>query len=71
MNAKHFQQLERAHAQSGLSIASFCRKRGIALSTFHYWRRRFRAAEIGNFVELRLRGKLLPRRPVLRGGRLA
>jgi hypothetical protein len=55
MNAKTFARLHRAHARSGLSIAAFCRRQRVALSTFHYWRRRFPAPDApSDFVELRL-----------------
>jgi hypothetical protein len=55
MNAKTFSRLLRAQARSGLSIAAFCRERGIAVSTFHYWRKRPASPEAeGEFVELRL-----------------
>jgi len=30
---------------SGLSIASFCRREGVALSTFHWWRRKLAPAD--------------------------
>lgn len=55
MNDKTFSRLLRAQARSGLSIAAFCRERRIAVSTFHYWRRRSASpkAEDG-FVELHL-----------------
>jgi hypothetical protein len=44
-----------AQARSGLSIAAFCRERGIAASTFHYWRKRPASPEAeGEFVELHL-----------------
>jgi len=33
-----------AHDASGLSQAAFCRREGVALSTFRYHRRRLRAA---------------------------
>ena len=29
-----------------MSIAAFCRKRGLSSSTFHYWQRRFRAESL-------------------------
>jgi hypothetical protein len=28
------------YSASGLSLAAYCRARGVSVSTFHYWRRR-------------------------------
>ena len=54
MNTRNFERLSRKQARSGLTIAAFCRKQGVALSTFHYWRHRKAAPADGDFVELRL-----------------
>lgn len=55
MNARTFSRLLRAHARSGLSISAFCRERGVAVSTFHYWRKRSSTPKTeGEFVEVRL-----------------
>jgi hypothetical protein len=62
VNANSFARLNRKHARSGLSIAAFCRKQGVALSTYHYWRRRGAAPADGDFVELRL-GEAAPTPP--------
>lgn len=42
-------------AESGLSVAAFCRERGLAAWQFHYWRRRLgevAEASSGGFVEV-------------------
>jgi hypothetical protein len=55
MNAKTFNRLSRKQAHSGLSSAAFCRTQGIAISTYHYCRKRFDASQArGGFVELRI-----------------
>lgn len=55
MNAQTFARLHKAQVHSGTSIAAFCRKRGLALSSFHYWRRRYGSApDGGGFVEVQL-----------------
>ena len=28
------------HAKSGLTVAGFCEREGVAVATFHYWRRK-------------------------------
>jgi len=33
---------------SGLTQSAFCRQRGLALSTFHYWKRKLATAEAGD-----------------------
>ncbi len=38
-----WQQLVEAHAASGLTQAAFCRREGLALSTFQYWKRQLAA----------------------------
>ena len=55
MNAQTFARLNQAQVRSGLSIAAFCRKRGLALSSYHYWRRRYGASSTPDgFVEVQL-----------------
>ena len=55
MNAKTFARLHQAQVRSGISIAAFCRKRGLALSSFHYWRRRYGGTPATHgFVEVQL-----------------
>jgi hypothetical protein len=47
-----------AQADSGMSIVAFCRGRGVAVSTFHAWRRRLsgsRAASSSSCGFVRLR----------------
>jgi hypothetical protein len=41
-------------AQSGQSIAGFCRDRGLPGSHFFYWKKRLREAVAPQFVELQL-----------------
>jgi transposase-like protein len=49
----------RLFTQSGQKTREFCRERGLALSTFSYWRRRLREAArrrpeaVGTLVEVR------------------
>jgi len=40
--ADQWQALIEQHAQSSLSAAAFCRKRGLSLSSFHRWRGKLR-----------------------------
>lgn len=55
MNAQSFAKLQKAQSQSGLSISAFCRRRRIALSSYHYWRRRHgKNPTPEGFVELHL-----------------
>ena len=35
MNAQTFARLHKAQVRSNISIAAFCRKRGLALSSYH------------------------------------
>ena len=64
MNAKTFARLQHAQLRSGLSATAFCRTQGIALSTFHYWRRRATAPKTqGEFVELSLSASAAPATP--------
>lgn len=68
MNAQTFARLHQAQVRSGISIAAFCRKRGLALSSFHYWRRRYGSAPAADgFVEVQLSEPpqpVLPKTPV-------
>mgnify|MGYP006308015103 CR=1 FL=1 len=56
-SAEQWASLIAAQADSGMSIVGFCRARGVAVSTFHAWRRRLsgtRAASSScGFVRLR------------------
>jgi hypothetical protein len=55
MNAQTFVRLHHAQVRSGISIAAFCRKRGLALSTYHYWRRQYGSVPAADgFVEVQL-----------------
>jgi transposase-like protein len=38
--------------RSGLSVSEFCSRHGLALSTFHYWRRRLGSEHGPAFVEV-------------------
>ena len=56
MNAQTFARLHPAQVRSGISIAAFCRTRGLALSSYPYWRRRYRSTSAADgFIEVRLR----------------
>lgn len=60
MNAQEFHRLTNAQARSGQSIAAFCREKGIAAPTFHYWRRRFGTSPVASasgFVEVQVRNR--------------
>jgi len=37
--ADQWQVIIEQHAQSSLSVAEFCKKKGLSLSSFHRWRR--------------------------------
>src|SRR5690606_40225312 len=55
MNAQTFARLHQAQIRSGISITAFCRKRGLALSSFHYWRRWYGSNPTADgFVEVQL-----------------
>ncbi len=55
MNAQQFHRISKAHTRSGLSIAAFCRKQGLPVHSFHYWRRRFGQERLASdFVEVKL-----------------
>jgi len=38
--------------RSGTSVAGFCARHGLAVSSFHRWRRRLAAVEASTFVEV-------------------
>ena len=68
MNAQTFARLHKAQVRSNISIAAFCRKRGLALSSYHYWRRRYgSASRTDGFVEVQFTAPshLSPLSPVL------
>ena len=51
-----WQELVAEQAAGDVTVEAFCKQRGLALSTFHAWRRRFKRAaqsEASGFVELR------------------
>lgn len=56
-SGSQWQELVAEQAAGDMAVAAFCKQRGLGLSTFHAWRRRFkqRAAqgEAAGFVELR------------------
>jgi transposase-like protein len=57
-SAEQWSSLMAEHADSGLSIAAFCRERGLTVSSFHAWRRRLSeeratSATARGFVRLR------------------
>ena len=45
-------RLVEAFASSGSTQVDFCRRNGLALSTFNYWRRRCASSEAPPFVEV-------------------
>ena len=58
-SAEQWAALIAAQATSGVSTAAFCRERGLAVSTFHAWRRRLSEAQAlssaeRGFVRLRV-----------------
>ena len=58
-SAEQWTALIAAQATSGVSTAAFCRERGLAVSTFHAWRRRLSEAQAlssaeRGFVRLRV-----------------
>lgn len=53
MTQEEFQILFDEHKQSGLSQLKFCKQKGLAISTFGYWRRKMLRAKTGKgFIEL-------------------
>jgi len=54
--AAHWEQVIGEQEGRGMTIAAFCRERGIAVGKFHWWKRRLRemreGAAGGGFVEL-------------------
>lgn len=51
-HAAKMRRLIERFTSSGFTQAEFCRKHGLALSTFAYWQRRCRTAEVPPFVEV-------------------
>ena len=48
-----WQSLIEQHAQSSLSIAEFCKKKGLSASSFHRWRRKLgHQLQHSDFLEL-------------------
>ncbi len=47
---ERWQQRLRRFARSGLTVAAFCTREGIAPATFHAWKRRLRDASAPHFV---------------------
>ncbi len=47
---------QRLARQSGgqLSVAAFCKREGVSIASFYYWRRRLRSADTPQFVPVRL-----------------
>lgn len=72
-HAAEMKRLVENFASSGSTQIEFCRRHGLALSTFNYWRRRCQPTEVPPFVEV----EVAPARPdsavelVLPGGVLA
>ena len=50
--AARWREVVRAHAESGLSVAAYCRRAHVPLSSFYAWRRKLRDA--GTFAEVRV-----------------
>lgn len=50
LTADRWRELIERQGSSGLSVKAFCRREGVAVSTFFAWRRKLRAAP--TFVEL-------------------
>jgi transposase len=48
--AQRWQQRLHRFARSGLTVAAFCTREGIAPATFHAWKRRLRDAAAPQFV---------------------
>lgn len=52
-SAEQWKTLIQQHSQSGLSLAGFCRKKNLSVSSFHHWRRKLRPEpEKPGFVEI-------------------
>ena len=57
LSAEAWKAMVREQAQSGQTVVAFCRKRRLAPSTFHYYRRRLREETDGKgFRQLRIHG---------------
>lgn len=53
MKQEEWKRLVSEHETSGLSIARFCRERGVSESAFGYWRQKSRAAkQPGRFARI-------------------
>jgi transposase-like protein len=52
--AKVWREVIRRQQSSGLSIAEFCRREGLAQATFYNWRQKLAADDHGPFLELQL-----------------
>src|SRR5262245_9974878 len=51
---ERWQQRLHRFARSGLTVAAFCAREGLAPATFHAWKRRVRDAAAPRFVPVRL-----------------
>lgn len=53
LRAEQWAELIKEQAESGQSIAGFCRSQGIQENRFHYWRKRLSEPEAG-FVQVKV-----------------
>ena len=51
-SAARWREIVRGHAESGLSVAAYCRRTGVPQSSFFAWRRKLRDA--ATFAEVRV-----------------
>jgi hypothetical protein len=51
-SASRWREIVRGHAESGLSVAAYCRRARVPQSSFYAWRRKLRDA--GTFAEVRV-----------------
>jgi hypothetical protein len=51
-SAVRWREIVRGHADSGLSVAAYCRRARVPASSFYAWRRKLRDA--GTFAEVRM-----------------
>lgn len=66
-SASRWREIVRGHADSGLSVAAYCRRARIPPGSFYAWRRKLRDAAV--FAEVRVAPESSPLELVLPGGR--
>lgn len=53
-SAAKWRDLVSEHSQSGVSVAAFCKQRGLRVWQFYEWKKRLRESEPARFTEVRV-----------------